>query len=62
MKKQRETLRQTLKEKECTHCGNIKPIDDFAIKNDTKDGRQPYCRKCAYEVKKAWKQQKKKLD
>lgn len=35
-----------MREKKCTKCQQIKPIDDFCHKADRKDGRNSQCRAC----------------
>lgn len=35
--------------KRCTRCGQQLPIDEFAIRRASPDGRQNYCRACASE-------------
>lgn len=35
--------------KECNHCHNIKPLDEFHKHAKTKDGRNSCCKKCQYE-------------
>jgi len=33
--------------KTCRRCRTAKPIEDFCIKRDAKDGRSNFCRQCA---------------
>ncbi len=40
--------------KVCSKCGEEKPLDAFAKRNDTKDGRRSQCRVCRNEVNNKW--------
>jgi hypothetical protein len=51
MTEQREKIRESITEKECKKCNNIKLISLFNKKSDTKDGYQPYCRECINIIK-----------
>jgi len=52
MAEQREELRKTMVWKVCTKCKIDKTVAEFGNKSDTKDGKQPYCKKCVNEAKK----------
>jgi hypothetical protein len=52
MAEQRLELRKDLTEKACTKCSEVKPVEMFGKKTDTKDGYQPYCRACIAIAKK----------
>lgn len=32
--------------KQCRMCGEVKPLDDYAIRRDARDGRRSECKKC----------------
>jgi hypothetical protein len=53
MAKQREEIRSTITEKQCSHkdCLEIKSINEFGHKSDSKDGYQPYCKTCVQKAK-----------
>ena len=37
---------EKLTEKQCTKCGEVKPISEFYRRTASKDGYQPYCKSC----------------
>ena len=37
--------------KRCTHCGVVKPLEDFTPNASRTDGRQSWCKDCASENK-----------
>lgn len=39
----------------CKKCGETKPLEDFAIGKNSKDGRRSICKKCHAEYQKAWR-------
>lgn len=39
--------------KECRNCGEVKRLEAFAPRKQSKDGRQPYCNECINEKNKA---------
>lgn len=41
-----EAAPQTLPSKVCGHCGAEKPIEEFAARRDSGDGRQSWCKVC----------------
>ena len=36
----------TIEYKQCSDCGQIKPIDQFGLDNTKKDGHRSYCLEC----------------
>lgn len=40
--------------KTCTRCCQILPLEMFALRTGTKDGRQWWCKPCTKEVNHAW--------
>jgi hypothetical protein len=47
MQKQKEEIRLTITDKQCSgQCKATKNVSEFGKKTDTKDGYQPYCRAC----------------
>lgn len=38
------------KEKRCIRCGEVKPLDDFAIASACKDGHTGACKECLYKA------------
>ena len=42
-------------EKRCSKCGKTRPVSEFGNKARTKDGRQHWCKICAYAGTAAWK-------
>lgn len=41
--------------KRCSKCGEVKAVDAFHRHSKMKDGRQTYCKLCAYAIKAAWR-------
>lgn len=62
MEKKREQIRANLMEKQCRKCNKIKEINQFHLKNDTTDGRQPYCKECINEIKREKRKKDKEDD
>jgi hypothetical protein len=44
---------EEVKTKKCSCCGEVKPTTEFSLSKNRKDGRQAYCKVCAYEKTKA---------
>lgn len=40
-------------DKQCSICGIVKPVKDFAIRNNRRSGVQPYCKDCDRERQRA---------
>jgi hypothetical protein len=40
--------------KQCTHCGNTKPVEQFGRNRRTRDGISSYCFECARAAYKTW--------
>lgn len=40
--------------KQCSRCGESKPVDSFCLRSTTKDGRNHHCRSCAKAIAKKW--------
>ena len=40
--------------KQCSKCGEVKPLEAFSKRKASKDGLQPKCRECHAELNKAW--------
>lgn len=45
--------------KQCLKCGELKDIESFGKRNDTKDGRRSQCRVCRNEVNNRWQRSEK---
>lgn len=45
--------------KQCLKCGELKDLESFGKRNDTKDGRRSQCRSCRNEVNNKWQQSEK---
>ncbi len=44
-----------MKEKKCSRCGNIKPIDEFYNDKDSKDGKGYRCKACRQILTLSWR-------
>jgi len=44
------------KNKRCSRCKEIKPIDDFGNLKRSKDGKGPTCKSCANKASQKWKE------
>ena len=42
-----------MKEKKCSHCGEVKPLTEFYKRKASKDGYRPQCKLCYSETRKA---------
>lgn len=45
--------------KQCLKCGELKDLDSFGKRSDTKDGRRSQCRACRNEVNNKWQRSEK---
>lgn len=45
--------------KNCLHCSEYKPYDEYHSNKEMRDGRSSYCKPCASERAKAWRQNNK---
>ncbi len=45
--------------KQCLKCGELKDLDSFGKRNDTKDGRRSQCRVCRNNVNNKWQRSEK---
>ncbi|MCJ7507859.1 MAG: hypothetical protein MUO85_03910 [candidate division Zixibacteria bacterium] len=43
-----------MKNKICTKCQKLKPVEEFHFRKSTKDGRQSYCKECVCETSRLW--------
>lgn len=46
----------SLKGKCCRHCNNHKPYEDFHDNKEMRDGKSSYCKPCAIEKSRVWKE------
>jgi 5-methylcytosine-specific restriction endonuclease McrA len=42
-------------QKRCTKCGEVKPLDEFALRKGQKDGRRNECKACKSQIDKAYR-------
>lgn len=54
LKHKLETPEEIITAKQCSNCGEIKPIDDFIKRADGKGGRRAECKTCQSERLKKW--------
>ena len=40
--------------KRCSHCGKLKPLEEFNKRSRSKDGLQHYCRECQRAANREW--------
>jgi hypothetical protein len=53
---QEVTVTEEKTTKQCSKCKEFKPMDDFGVNKQTKDGRSWYCKKCnAKRTRENWK-------
>ena len=48
-----------MREKECNKCGEVKPLDEFAKRKDSKDDRRNKCKECQDEYQRQYYQDNK---
>jgi hypothetical protein len=51
-----------MKEKRCSKCKQVKPLDDFGNDKATKDGKARYCKKCKCDAEKVNRDKKREAE